>query len=146
MTFTSKNINSFLCVFTLLTVPVNNILAMELECSGKIDKKETNNIEDIDFTAKFKNHIGSYTDGVLVSVNLPVDGGEESIKFTQDMNWNYSVHAEEINFYYVTEDKNNHYMFSFDPTKLTFIYDEFNRNFGYSKYAKGEGNCATISD
>ena len=146
MVFTSKNIKSLLCVFTLLTVPVNNILAMELECGGKIDKKETNHIEDIEFTARFTNEVGRYSDGVLLSESLPVDGGEESIKFKQDMIWKYAVHDEEISFFYVTKDKINHYMFIFDIINGTFLYDEYNKNYGYSLYARGKGNCVNISD
>lgn len=146
MVFTSKNIKSLLCVFTLITVPVNNILAMELACVGKIDKKETNNIEDIEFNATFTNDNGYHSDSLLVSTSLPVDGGEESIKFTQDMVWNNYINAGKINFFYVTDDQNNHYSFHLDQINGTFLYEEINRNYGYSLYAEGKGNCTKISD
>ena len=146
MAFTSKNINSILCVFTLLTVPVNNILAMELECSGKIDKKETNTIEDIEFTAKYTADVRSGSDAVIVSVNLPIDGGEGSITFTQDMNWLYSFNDSKTVIKHITAGRRNYYIFTLYNNDSTFVYEEYNKDFGYTTYALGEGDCVTISN
>lgn len=146
MFIASKNIKSILCVFTLLVIPMNNILAMELACVGKIDKRETNVIEDVEFTAKFSTESGSYTDGVLVSVDLPVNSGEDSIKFTQDMAWDYHVSSEYVGFYHRANERKNQYSFRLDHINGNFFYEEYNKNYGYRLYAKGEGTCTSISD
>ena len=142
----SKNIKYLLCVVTLLIVPVNNILAMEMKCVGKIHKKEINKIEDVEFTAKFVTDLGSHADGILVSVNLPVDEGEDSIKFTQDNVWTYTTFAEKIIFSYISKEKINHYSLSVDYINGTFAYEEYNKNYGFLMYATAEGNCTNISD
>jgi len=146
MCIISKNIKSLLCVISLLIVPVNNILAMEMECVGKLFKKETNNIEDVEFTAKFVTDLGSHADGKLISVNLPVDEGEDSIKFAQDIAWNYTTFPEKILFGYISKEKINHYSLTLDYVNGTFAYEEYNKNFGFLMYATAEGNCTKISD